>query len=116
MLIISVIGLFFNFIKIKILSQGGGHSHGDEELDAEHDADQEDNITVDAAFLRVLSDLIVSIGVIIAAIIIYIEPSWQIADPICTFLFAAMVFYTTLPILKKCIIILTESTSDKIYI
>lgn len=113
MLIISVIGLFFNFIKIKILSQGGGHSHGDD--DVEHDPDQEEeNITVDAAFLRVLSDLIVSIGVIIAAVIIYIKPSWQIADPICTFLFAAMVFYTTLPILKKCIIILMEGAPDKI--
>lgn len=69
MLIISIIGLFFNFIKITILSQGGGHSHDTNE-------EPEGNINVDAAFLRVLSDLIVSIGVILAAIIIYIEPTW----------------------------------------
>jgi Co/Zn/Cd efflux system component len=73
MLIISIIGLFFNFVKIMILSQDGDHSH-----DTNEDAslEPEGNINVDAAFLRVLSDLIVSIGVIFAAIIIYIEPSW----------------------------------------
>ena len=69
MLIISIAGLFFNFIKIAILSQGGGHSHGINE-------EPEGNINVDAAFLRVLGDIIVSIGVIFAAIIIYIEPTW----------------------------------------
>ena len=74
MLVIAVIGLFFNFIKIKILSQGGDHSH-DKNEDAD-DLEPEGNINVDAAFLRVLSDLIVSIGVIFAAIIIYIEPTW----------------------------------------
>ena len=74
MLIIAVIGLFFNFVKIKILSQGGGdHSHATDE-EAAHE--QEGNINIYAAFLRVLSDLIVSIGVIFAALIIYIEPSW----------------------------------------
>lgn len=73
MLIISIIGLFFNFVKIMILQQDGDHSH-----DTNEDAslETEGNINVDAAFLRVLSDLIVSIGVIFAAIIIYIEPSW----------------------------------------
>ena len=73
MLIIAVIGLFFNFVKIKILSQGGDHSHDTNEDPA---LEQEGNINVDAATLRVLSDLVVSIGVILAAIIIYIEPSW----------------------------------------
>lgn len=111
MLVIAVIGLFFNCIKVKILSQGGDHTHSSDEKDAH---EQEGNINVDAAFLRVLSDLIVSIGVIFAALIIYIEPSWQIADPICTFLFAGMVFYSILPILRKCILILMEGAPDKI--
>ena len=73
MLAIAVIGLFFNFVKVKILSQGGDHTHSSEEEDAH---EQEGNINVDAAFLRVLSDLIVSIGVIFAAMIIYLEPTW----------------------------------------
>jgi Co/Zn/Cd efflux system component len=75
MLAIAVIGLFFNFVKVKILSQGGDHTHSSEEEDA-HPHEQEGNINVDAAFLRVLSDLIVSIGVIFAAMIIYLEPTW----------------------------------------
>jgi len=112
MLIIAIIGLFFNFVKIKILSQGGDHTHSSEEEENAHE--QEGNINVDAAFLRVLSDLIVSIGVIFAALIIYIEPSWQVADPICTFLFAGMVFYSILPILRKCILILMEGAPEKI--
>ena len=55
-----------------------------------------------------VGDIIQSIGVIIASVIIWIKPSWHIADPICTFLFSVLVVLTTTKIAKDCIKILME--------
>ena len=52
------------------------------------------NINVDAAFLHVLGDMIMSIGVIIAAVFIYINEDWKVADPICTYFFSIIVCFT----------------------
>lgn len=51
----------------------------------------ERNVNVDAAYLHALSDMINSIGVIIAAIIIWFFPSMKVMDPICAFVFAILV-------------------------
>lgn len=63
-----------------------------------------------AAFIHVLGDLIQSAGVILASVIIYIEPSWEQADPICTFFFALLVLCTSLPVMGECLSILMERT------
>ena len=57
--------------------------------------------------------MIQSVGVIIAATIIYIKPEWTIADPICTFLFSIMVLMTTVPIFKDCMRHLMETSPDE---
>lgn len=51
-----------------------------------------------------------SVGVIIAAIIIYFVPSMWMADPICTYLFSVIVMVTTIPIIKNCMQILMEGS------
>mmetsp|Transcript_13525 Transcript_13525/g.13261 ORF Transcript_13525/g.13261 Transcript_13525/m.13261 type:complete len:141 (+) Transcript_13525:907-1329(+) len=51
-----------------------------------------------------------SMGVIIAASIIYIWPEAKIADPICTYLFTVIVCFTSFPVVKECILVLMEST------
>lgn len=71
---------------------GGGHAHTE-------------NINVRAAFIHVLGDVLQSIGVFCAAIIIYFKPTWQLADPICTFIFSIIVLYTTITILKDAILV-----------
>ena len=68
------------------------------------------NLNLDAAYLHILGDLIMAVGVLIASILIYINPEWKIADPICTFLFAGIVFYTATKILRKCFVIFMEGT------
>jgi len=82
---------------------GGGdhdHDHGDGGHDHSHepaeDAEPEKrrNINVDAAYLHVLGDMLMSVGVIIAATIIWFQPTWKIADPICTYLFSVIVCFT----------------------
>jgi zinc transporter 2 len=47
-------------------------------------------LNIRAAFIHVLGDLVQSIGVLIAAIIIKFS-GFSLADPICTFVFAVLV-------------------------
>ncbi|XP_061099561.1 zinc transporter 2 [Conger conger] len=79
-----------------------GHSHG---ILGGHS-----NTSVRAAFIHVVGDLLQSVGVLVAAIIIYFRPEYKIADPICTFLFSVFVLGTTLTILRDVFRILMEGT------
>ena len=63
-----------------------------------------------SAYLHVLGDMLMSIGVIIAAVAIYFKQEWRIVDPICTYLFSVIVCCTTLPVFKDCINVLLEGT------
>ena len=59
-----------------------------------------------------VGDMIQSLGVIVAALIIYFKPDWTIADPICTFLFSILVMFTTVPIFKDCMRFLMEAAPE----
>jgi zinc transporter 2 len=80
----------------------GGHGHGGH--------DHGENINLRAALIHIIGDIVQSIGVIIAAVIIYIKPTWNLADPLCTFLFSIIVIFTTIPIMKDCVRVLMEGT------
>lgn len=63
----------------------------------------------------IIGDTLQSIGVIIAAVIIYVWQSPEgsknpnkikLADPICTFVFAILVLFTTTHVVKDCLKIL----------
>lgn len=86
----------------------GGHSHGDG-----------NELNVRAAMVHVIGDFVQSVGVLGAAIIIWIWPEAKIADPLCTFLFSFLVMATTIPVMKDSLYILLETvpnncTEDKI--
>lgn len=53
-----------------------------------------------------------SVGVVIASIIIYFEPSYQIADPLCTYLFSIIICVTTIPVFKECVNVMLEATPE----
>ena len=55
-----------------------------------------------------------SVGVIIASIIIYLKPSYYLADPICTYLFSVIVVTTTTPVFKHCLNVMMEGTPGNI--
>jgi solute carrier family 30 (zinc transporter), member 2 len=82
---------------------GHGHGHGHEE-----------NLNIRAAFIHVLGDMAQSIGVIIAAAIIWCKPEWQIVDPICTCVFAFIVLLTTFRLIGDSFHILMEGTPKHI--
>ena len=73
-------------------------------------------MNIDAALLHVMGDMLMSVGVIIAALLIYWKPSWWYADPICTYVFSIIVAVTTIPIVKNCIKIIMEGTPSSINI
>ncbi|XP_040016960.2 zinc transporter 2 [Gasterosteus aculeatus] len=81
---------------------GHGHSHA---LLGGHS-----NTSVRAAFIHVVGDLLQSVGVMVAAIIIYFRPEYKVADPICTFLFSVFVLCTTVTILRDVFRILMEGS------
>lgn len=58
--------------------------------------------------------MVQSIGVISAAIIIYVKPEYKIADPICTYLFSCLVMMTTVPIFNDCIKMIMEESPGEI--
>ena len=72
------------------------------------------NLNVRAAVIHIMGDIIQAIGVLLAAVIIYMFPSWQIVDPICTFMFSILVMFTTYFIVKDCLIILLEGVPTEI--
>ncbi|XP_067428693.1 zinc transporter 2 isoform X2 [Thunnus thynnus] len=68
------------------------------------------NTSVRAAFIHVVGDLLQSVGVMVAATIIYFRPEYKVADPICTFLFSVFVLCTTITILRDVFRILMEGS------
>ena len=73
------------------------------------------NMNMRAAIVHIIGDMVQSVGVITAGIIIVIDPEkYSIADPICTFLFTILVLMTTIPIFKECVKIILEKTPDEI--
>ena len=87
----------------KVIINAGPESHAEEE-----------NINIRAAVVHVVGDMLQSIGVIIASIIIKYDPSASIADPICTYLFSILVIVTTIPVFKDCLRVLMESSPQEV--
>lgn len=103
MLITSGVGVIINLIMGLTLHQHG-HSHSGNNSSHSH----AENINVRAAFIHVIGDFLQSIGVFIAALIIYFKNDWRIVDPICTFLFSVLVLFTTYNIIKDVLMVLME--------
>lgn len=98
-------------------SHGHGHGHGHKHGHSHHGHSHHghshslmegESINIRAAFIHVIGDLIQSVGVFIAAVLIYFRPDWKIADPICTFLFSLLVLFTTVRLMKESLMILME--------
>ncbi|CAH1970799.1 unnamed protein product [Acanthoscelides obtectus] len=116
MIIIASLGLIVNIIMGGILHGvchshgiGGGH-HSHVHHEPRSGADGTSNINVRAAAIHVLGDLLQSIGVLIAAVIIKFYPNANIADPICTLIFSVIVICTTIRVGKESLWYLIEGS------
>lgn len=63
------------------------------------------NMNVRAALIHVIGDVIQSVGVFVAAGVIYFWPEYAIVDPICTFVFSIIVLFTTFTIMKDALLV-----------
>lgn len=81
-------------------AEGHGHHH------SAHDP----NINVQAAFIHAVGDLIQSIGVLVASLLVWYRPEWRIADLLCTIVFSVLVLGSTWFLARDVIHILMEGT------
>lgn len=100
MLAIAIAGLFVNILVAWILMKGG---------------DTKENLNLRAAFLHVLSDLLGSVGAIIAALLILFF-GWSLADPLASVAVAALVLASGWRVTKDAIHVLMEGTPKNVEI
>nr|XP_036865186.1 zinc transporter 3 isoform X4 [Manis javanica] len=122
MLLTASIAVCANLLMAFVLHQAGPpHSHGSR--GAEYAPLEEGpgeplplplgNTSVRAAFVHVLGDLLQSLGVLAASVLIYFKPQYKAADPISTFLFSICALGSTAPTLRDVLRVLMEdSTAD----
>ncbi|NWY57867.1 ZNT3 protein, partial [Chionis minor] len=117
MLATSASAVGVNLVMAYILHQSpAGHGHGTrgyEQLESTGGclpscAPLPGSTSVRAAFIHVVGDLLQSIGVLVAATIIYFKPQCKIADPISTLFFSVFVLGSTFTILKDVFRVLME--------
>lgn len=94
MLGIAVIGLLVNLLVAWIMMKGG---------------DTKENLNMRAAFLHVLSDLLGSVGAIIAALLIFFL-DWNFADPLISVIVAVLVLTSGWRVTKEAVHVLMEGT------
>ncbi|KAL2488971.1 Metal tolerance protein B [Forsythia ovata] len=107
--------------------EGEDHNHKSEELCAgngeestklvsstTHEHTEMVNINIQGAYLHLVTDLIQSVGVMIAGSMIWLKPEWLVVDLLCTLIFSAIALCTTLPMLKNVFSILMETAPSEI--
>lgn len=100
MLIIAIIGLLVNILVAWIMMRGG---------------DVEENLNMRGAYLHVISDMLGSIGAIIAALLI-IFFDWGWADPVASVIVALLVLRSGYHVTKSGLHILMEGTPANVNI
>lgn len=96
MLIVAVIGLIVNLISMKLLAGGSSES-----------------INVKGAYFEVLSDMLGSLGVIVAAVVVLLT-GWTLVDPIIGAGIGLFIVPRTWILLKQAVHILMEGTPPEI--
>jgi cobalt-zinc-cadmium efflux system protein len=69
------------------------------------------DLNVRSAYLHMMGDAVSALGVVIAGIIV-VATSWHAADPIVSFLIAALILWSSWGILKESVNVLLEGTPD----
>ena len=98
MLIIATIGLLVNILVAWIMMRGG---------------DVEENLNMRGAYLHVISDMLGSIGAIIAALLI-IFFDWGLADPLASVIVAVLVLRSGYYVTKSGLHVLMEGTPQNV--
>lgn len=98
MMFIAVGGLLINGFSAWVLSRGGGHQH---------------NLNTRGAFLHVVSDMLGSVGAIVAAIVM-LTTDWYLVDPILSAGIGLLVLFSAWRLLRESMDVLMESAPKDI--
>jgi len=98
MLLVATVGLGANLIGIKLLHHGS-----------------QENLNVRGAFLHMMGDLLSSVGVILAGLLIYFF-SWQMADPLISIGIAIIIMVGAYRLVSQSVSILLEAVPSHIEI
>ncbi|KAJ3011690.1 UNVERIFIED_CONTAM: hypothetical protein HDU68_001577 [Siphonaria sp. JEL0065] len=70
------------------------------------------NLNIQAASIHALSDLLGSLSILVASLILMYEPKWTILDPLCTILVAVIIFGATLDVARQSFNVLMETCPE----
>lgn len=104
MLIIATIGLLVNLLVAFVLHNPGESGHG-------HEHHHTEDVNIKSAYLHVLGDAISSIGVIVAALIIW-KTGWQWVDPLMSVLIGVLILASSWRVLRSSLHILVEGVPE----
>jgi len=96
------------------------HQHDDEEKATTEQQQQQRlkktnrNVNLHAAYIHVLGDLAQSVAVLVAGLVIWVRPDWHLVDPLVTLLFCAIVFASTLGVMRGSVAVLLEEVPPNI--
>jgi solute carrier family 30 (zinc transporter), member 2 len=116
MLCMSIAGVLVNGVLIFVFGHEESHDYSDLET-AHKDTEKRthaNDLNIRAAMLHAIGDLICSIGVVISAATIYINPSLHWVDPLCTLIFGIVALSTTLGIIRDIFGVIMQSTPPHI--
>lgn len=72
------------------------------------------NLNIKATYTHILGDILQSLGVIIASLIVYLKPGFVLAEIFCSFVFSILVLISTIPVCKEGFYILSEGTPSSV--
>lgn len=107
-IVVGAIALFVNSISAYLL----GFHHHNHENEHNHTHNDED-LNIKAAYLHLLSDALISLGVVIGGIFMYFFSIYWL-DPVLSIVFSLYILKETVPVLKKTFKILMEATPSNI--
>jgi cobalt-zinc-cadmium efflux system protein len=108
MLVIAVIGLVVNLVVAFVL---GGHHHEHEHEEGEEGHEEAEDLNVRSAYLHVLGDAISSVGVIVAAGLIWFT-GWTWLDPLMSVFIGILIVISSWRVLKSSLHILVEGVPE----
>jgi cobalt-zinc-cadmium efflux system protein len=108
MLVIAVIGLLVNSVVAFVL-----HNPGTENQSQDQPHLHTEDINVKSAYLHVLGDAISSVGVIVAALIIW-QTGWQWVDPLVSVFIGILILVSSWRVLRNSLHILIEGVPENL--
>jgi len=129
MVITACLGMLTNIILAFILTREDGNDDDDDvtpdqetiatpggsgESDESPPKKKAGNISVESALTHAIGDLVQNVGVLVAGSMIWYDKKYFLLDPICTFVFALIVLFGTMPIVYSSIYALMETAPKSV--